>query len=53
MKKVLPVLLMLLGVVEIVIGVTDVKPPIPVTLFLGVLFIGVGVKTLMDARKTK
>ena len=53
MKKVLPVLLMLIGIAEIVLGVMDVKPPIPVTLFPGVLFIGVGIKALMDARQTK
>ncbi len=53
MKKILPFILMLLGVVEIVTAVMGVKMPWPVAIVLGAIFIALGVKTLLDAGKKK
>ena len=53
MRKVLPVILILLGIVEIIIAVMNIKMPIIVAILLGVMFIALGVKTLLDASKKK
>lgn len=53
MNRLLAVLLVLMGIFELVIAFAGVKPPLPVSLVLGALFIGMGVKTLVDARKKK
>ena len=50
-QKIAPVLLILLGVGELIIGFAGVIPPLPIFLILGVLFIGWGVKLLMAERK--
>lgn len=51
MKRILPVILILLGVAEIIIAVMDIEMPIIITIVLGVIFIALGVKTLLDAAK--
>lgn len=51
MKKMLPFILILLGIAEIVIAVADIEMPPVITVVLGVLFIVLGVKTLLDAVK--
>lgn len=51
MDRLLAVLLVLMGVFELVIAFAGVTPPLPVSLVLGALFIGMGVKALLDARK--
>lgn len=53
MKRILPVILILLGVAEIIIAVMDIEMPIIITIVLGVIFIALGVKTLLDAVKKK
>lgn len=53
MRKILPIILILLGIAEIVLAVMDVKPPIIVAVALGGIFIALGVKTLLDAGKKK
>ena len=53
MRKVLPVILILLGIVEIIIAVMNIKMPIIDAILLGVMFIALGVKTLLDASKKK
>lgn len=53
MKRILPVILILLGIAEIIIAVMDIEMPIIITIVLGVIFIALGVKTLLDAVKKK
>ena len=53
MKSLAPILLILLGIAEIIIAFMGVKLPLPIAIILGVLFIGMGCKTLLNARKTK
>lgn len=51
MKKVLPIILILLGIAELILAVMDIKLPIVIAVILGVLFITLGVKTLLDNKK--
>lgn len=51
MNKVLSILLILLGIAEIIIAVMDVKMPILVAVFMGIVFVALGVKTLVDIGK--
>ncbi len=53
MRKVLPLILILLGVAEIIIAVLDIKMPVIIAAVLGVMLIALGVKTLFDAGKRK
>ncbi len=53
MKKILPILLILSGVAEIILAFMDFKMPIIIAIALGMLFIALGVKTLLDAVKKK
>lgn len=53
MKKVLPVLLILLGIAEIILALMDIKMPILIAIVLGVMFIALGVQSLLDASKKK
>ncbi len=53
MNKVLPVILILLGIVEIIIAVMDIQMPILAAIVIGIVFIALGVKTLVDVRKKK
>lgn len=52
MKKIAPILLIILGIAEIIIAFTGVKLPLPIAIILGIIFIGLGVKTLLDAKKS-
>jgi hypothetical protein len=53
-NRLLAVLLVLMGIGELIIAFAGVKPPLPVSLVLGALFIGMGIKNLLDAaKKTK
>lgn len=51
MKKILPIVLILIGIAEIVVAVLGVKMPIFVAIVMGVVFIALGVKTLIDIGK--
>lgn len=51
MKKTLPILLILIGIAEIIIAVMDVKMPILAAIFIGIVFVALGVKTLVDIGK--
>ena len=51
MNRLLAVLLILMGIGEMIIAFAGGKPPLPVSIILGGLFIGMGVKTLLEARK--
>lgn len=53
MKKILPIILILLGIAEIVIAVMDIKMPIIIAIALGILFIAFGVKAFLDASQKK
>ncbi len=53
MKKIAPILLILLGIAEIIIAFMGVKLPLPIAIILGILFIGMGIKTLLDAHQHK
>lgn len=53
MKKILPIILILIGHIEIMIVVMDIKMPIMITIVLGIIFIALGVKTLIDTCKKK
>lgn len=53
MKKVLPIILILLGIVEIIIAVMDIQMPILAAIVIGIVFIALGVKTLVDVCKKK
>ena len=52
MKKIAPILLIILGIAEIIIAFTGVKLPLPIAIILGIIFIGLGVKALLDAKKS-
>lgn len=51
MNRLLAILLILMGIGEMIIAFAGVKPPLPVSIILGGLFIGMGVKTLLEVRK--
>ncbi len=51
MRKLLPIILIILGIAEIIIALADIKMPVLIAIVLGVMFIGLGVKALLDARK--
>jgi len=51
MNRFLGILLILMGIAELAIAFAGAKPPLPVSLILGALFIGMGIKTLLDARR--
>lgn len=51
MNRLLAVLLVLMGIGELIIAFAGAKPPLPVSIVLGGLLIGMGIKTLLDARK--
>ena len=53
MKAGLPVLLILLGTAEIICAFMNLKFPLPIALILGAIFIGLGVKALIDAKTAK
>ena len=53
MKKVLPLLLILLGVVEIILGIKGIKPPVFLLFLLGGALIAFGAKILVDCGKKK
>lgn len=53
MRKILPITLIFLGIIEVIMGVLDIKMAIPIAMALGVLFIAFGVKTLLDIAKKK
>ena len=52
MKRYLPILLIILGLAEIIIAFTGMKRPLPIAIILGVIFIGLGSKALLDNRKS-
>lgn len=53
MKKIAPILLILLGIAEIIIAFMGVKLPLPIAIILGVIFISLGTKALLDAHQHK
>lgn len=53
MRKILPVVLVLLGVTEIILAIRDIKMPIMIAAILGVVFIALGIKTLIANLKRK
>lgn len=50
-NRLLAVLLVVMGIFELIIAFAGVQPPLPVSIVLGGLFIGMGIKALLDARK--
>lgn len=53
MKITLPIILVLIGAVEIIAAVMDPNMPIMIGIVLGIIFIGLGVKVLLDAGKRR
>lgn len=53
MNKILPIILILLGIVEIIIAVMDIQMPILAAIVIGIVFIAFGIKTLVDVCKKK
>lgn len=53
MKGILPIILILIGLTEIIVSVMDIKMPVIISMVLGVIFIALGVKTLIDISKKK
>ncbi len=53
MNKVLPIILILLGIAEIIIAVMDIQMPILAAIVIGIVFIVLGIKTLVDVCKKK
>lgn len=53
MKKILPIVLILLGIAELIIAFADIRLPLIIAVILGGLFIGLGIKALLDINKTK
>ena len=53
MKRILPIILILIGLTEIILVVMDIKMPIIIQIVLGIIFIALGVKTLIDTSKKK
>lgn len=51
MRKILPAILILLGILEMIIAFMDIKKPLISAVVLGVLFIAFGVKALLDSQK--
>ena len=51
MKRILPIILIIIGIMEMVIALMDIKMPIIIAIVLGIIFISLGVKTLIDAKK--
>ncbi|MCI8360221.1 MAG: hypothetical protein HFE86_02660 [Clostridiales bacterium] len=46
-------LLILFGIAELILAFLDIKMPVIIAIVLGVLFIALGVKTLLDIAKKK
>lgn len=46
MKRILPVILILVGIVEIIIAVMDIRIPVVAAIVLGMVLIASGVKAL-------
>lgn len=53
MNRLLAVLLILLGIGELILAFAGGKPPLPVSLVLGGLFIGMGIKSFLSTRHQK
>lgn len=53
MKITLSIILVLIGAVEIIAAVMDPNMPIMIGIVLGIIFIGLGVKALLDAGKRR
>lgn len=53
MKKILPLMLILLGIAELIPVFFGKKMPLFITVALGVLFIALGVRALVDAAEKK
>jgi len=51
MKKIVPILMILLGILEVILGLLDIKMPVMIALVLGVLFLGWGIKILRETTK--
>lgn len=48
MGRILPIILILLGITELIVVFLNIKMPVIITMALGVLFIASGVKMLLD-----
>lgn len=53
MKKILPIMLILLGIAEFIVAFLNIKVPIIIAMVLGVLLIAFGVKTLLDIARNQ
>lgn len=53
MGKILPIILILLGIAELIVVFLEIKTPIIIAVVLGVLYIALGVKMLLDIAKKK
>ena len=53
MGRVLPIILILSGIAELIAVFLKIKMPVIITLVLGVLFLALGAKMLLDTAKKK
>ena len=53
MKRILPILLIVIGITEMILAWMNVKMPVMVAMALGMMFLALGVKTLFEAGKKK
>ncbi|MCM1467723.1 MAG: hypothetical protein NC086_06195 [Alistipes sp.] len=51
MKKILPIILIVLGIIEITIAFMGVKMPLLIAIVMGVMFILFGVRELLNTSK--
>lgn len=50
-KLIFPIILIVLGIVEIILACTGVKLPLPIAIILGVIFIVMGISTIIKFKK--
>lgn len=48
---ILGVLVIILSIAEIVVAIIDFKIPMPINIFMSVMFIALGIKALYDVKK--
>ena len=50
-KLILPIILIVLGIVEIILACTEFKLPLPIAIVLGIMFIVMGISTIIKSKK--
>ena len=50
-KLILPVVLIVFGIIEIILACTGFKLPLPIAIVLGIMFIVMGISTIIKSNK--